>query len=383
MVKESRERARRGRKKLGWKSAVAGAAALAIGSLFAVGAVGPASADGPGVYRQTNLVSDIAGVARKTDPNLVNPWGMSELAGGGPLWVSDNNADVATIYTGDQEGGPLLPLPLVVSIPGGSPTGQVNNPTNQFVVHSGGASAPALFIFASENGDITGWARNVPAQPPGGFSTQAQVGFSDPNAVYKGLAIDTTTPRIFAANFSEGTIDVFDGHFAKLMNPPNKFVDPNLPTGYAPFGIANLGGKLFVTYALQNAEKHDDVSGLGHGFIDVYALDGTLMQRLVSGGVLNSPWGLVMATNHFGQFSNDLLVGNFGDGKIHAYNPATGALLGPLMNRDGDEIAINGLWGLIFGDRTVGTPNTLFFSAGIADESHGLLGTLNAVESED
>jgi uncharacterized protein (TIGR03118 family) len=382
VVEQGKEKTRRG--SIGWRSAaVASSAMLTLGGLFAVGTVGPAGADGPGVYRQTNLVSDIAGVARKTDPNLVNPWGMSELAGGGPLWVSDNNADVATIYTGDQQGSPLLPAPLVVNIPGGAPTGQVNNPTNEFVVTIGGASAPALFIFASENGDITGWARNVPPPPPGGFSNQAVTAFSDPNAVYKGLAIDTTTPRIFAANFRAGTIDVFDGSFTKQINPPGKFVDPNLPAGYAPFGIANLGGKLYVTYAQQDAAKHDDVKGPGHGFIDVYALDGTLIRRLVSGGALDSPWGLVTATDHFGQFSNDLLVGNFGDGTIHAFNPTTGALLGALMNRDGDQITINGLWGLIFGDRTVGTPNTLFFSAGIADESHGLLGTLNAVESED
>jgi uncharacterized protein (TIGR03118 family) len=361
-----------------WRSALAGAAVLTMGGLLAVGTVGPAGADGPGVYRQTNLVSDIAGVARKTDPNLVNPWGMSELAGGGPLWVSDNNADVATIYTGDQHGSPLLPAPLVVNIPGGAPTGQVNNPTSRFVVTSGGASAPALFIFASENGDITGWARNVPPPPAGGFSNQAVTAFSDPNAVYKGLAIDTATPRIFATNFRAGTIDVFDGSFAKQINPPGKFVDPSLPTGYAPFGIANLAGKLYVTYAQQDAAKHDDVKGPGHGFIDVYGLDGTLMQRLVSGGALDSPWGMVTATDHFGQFSHDLLVGNFGDGTIHAFNPTTGALLGALMNRDGDQITINGVWGLIFGDRMVGTPNTLFFSAGIADESHGLLGTLTA-----
>jgi uncharacterized protein (TIGR03118 family) len=362
---------------------VAGGAALAIGGLLVAGTVGSAGAAGPTVYRQTNLVSDIAGVARKTDPNLVNPWGMSELAGGGPLWVSDNNADVSTIYTGDQHGGPLLPAPLVVSIAGGAPTGQVNNPTPDFVVTSGAASGAARFIFASENGDITGWAPNVPAQPPGHFSNQAVPAFSDPNAVYKGLAIDTTTPRIYATNFRAGTIDVFDGHFAKMTNPPGAFVDPSLPAGYAPFNIANLGGKLYVTYALQNAAKHDDVSGLGHGFIDVYSLDGMTRHRLVTMGDLNSPWGLVLATDHFGQFSNDLLVGNFGDGFIHAYDRTSGAPLGALKNPDGDDIQINGLWGLIFGDRSVGTPNTLFFSAGIADESHGLLGTLKPVHTDD
>ncbi|HSS08957.1 MAG TPA: TIGR03118 family protein, partial [Acidimicrobiales bacterium] len=162
-----------------------------------------------------------------------------------------------------------------------------------------------------------------------------------------------------------------------------KFVDPNLPTGYAPFNIANLGGKLYVSYALQNAAKHDDVSGAGHGFIDVYSLDGVLMKRLVMMGALNSPWGLILATDHFGQFSDDLLVGNFGDGSIHAYDPTTGALRGTLTNPDGDPIQINGLWGLIFGDKSVGTTNTLFFSAGIADEAHGLLGTLTPAHEHE
>jgi uncharacterized protein (TIGR03118 family) len=346
------------------------AATVPLSSLTTAGA-----APKGGVYRQTNLVSDIPGVARKTDLNLVNPWGMSEPPGG-PLWVSDNGADVATLYQGDQHGTPLVPIPLVVNIPDGAPTGQVFNGTGQFVVHSGMSSGSALFLFASENGDITGWAPQVPPAP-GGVSTQAQVGFSDPTAVYKGLAInpDPVSPRLYATNFRAGAIDEFDGTF-HLVSHPGKFEDPNLPTGYAPFGIANLGGKLYVTYALQDAAKHDDVRGAGHGFVDVYSLDGTLMTRLISGGALDSPWGLILATRHFGTFSNDLLVGNFGDGAINVFNPTTGASVGTLSNRDGDQIHINGLWGLIFGDQTAGTANTLFFSAGIGDESHGMLGTL-------
>ena len=211
------------------------------------------------------------------------------------------------------------------------------------------------------------------------FSHQAFIEFSDPNAVYKGLAINTTglAPLLYATNFRAGTIDVFDGEFHRLDHP-GRFVDPTLPAGYAPFNIANLGGKLYVSYALQNDQKHDDVSGPGHGFIDVYSLDGVLLQHFVQRGALNSPWGMILATEHFGQFNGDLLVGNFGDGTIHAYNPTTGALLGTLTNPDGNQIRINGLWGLIFGDKSVGTTNTLFFSAGIADESHGLLGTLTS-----
>jgi uncharacterized protein (TIGR03118 family) len=344
--------------------------------VLTAGPVAFAGAGDAGVYRQTNLVSDIPGVARVTDPNLVNPWGMSEFPNG-PLWVSDNNADVATLYTGDQHGGPLTAVPLVVKIAGGAPTGQVFNPTGSFVVSSGSASAPALFLFASENGDITGWAPTVPAQPPGQTSDQAEIGFSDPNAVYKGLAIDASgpSPRLFATNFRTAAIDVFNASFHRIAHP-GRFTDPRLPKGYAPFGIASLGGKLYVTYAQQNAARHDDVAGPGHGFVDVYSLRGTLLRRLVRHGALNSPWGLVLATHHFGKFSNDLLVGNFGDGLIHAYDPGSGALDGTLTNGDGNPIQINGLWGLLFGDKAAASPNTLFFSAGIADEAHGLLGTL-------
>jgi uncharacterized protein (TIGR03118 family) len=301
---------------------------------------------------------------------------MSEPPGG-PLWVSDNGATpaVATLYVGDQHGTPLVPAPPpappFVTIPGGAPTGQVFNGTNQFVVRMGNSSGPARFLFASENGDITGWNPLVPPSASGP-STMAQIGFSDPTAVYKGLAIDPIAPRLYATNFSAGTIDEFDGNFHRVA----QFVDPDPLAGFAPFGIANLGDKLYVTYAKQDSAKHDDVKGPGNGFVDEFSLDGTLLTRLISGGPLNSPWGLILATRHFGTFSNDLLVGNFGDGTINVFNPASGAFIGTLTNRDGDQIQINGLWGLIFGDQTAGTANTLFFSAGIGDESHGLLGTL-------
>ena len=361
-----------------WRSATAGAALLGVGSIFAFGTGSPAGANATSVYRQTNLVSDIPGVARKTDPNLINPWGMSEFPNG-PLWVSDNGSNVATIYTGDRAGSPLLAQPLVVKIGGGAPDGQVFNPTSQFMVKNGMTSGAAPFIFASENGDISAWAPNVPTQPSGMLSDRAFKVFSDPNAVYKGLTIETSglVPLLYAANFRAGTIDVFDGNFHKVADA-GRFIDPGLPPNYAPFDIANLGGKLYVTYAKQDAAKHDDVAGPGHGFVDVYSLDGVLLQRLVTRGDLNSPWGLVMATSDFGQFSNDLLVGNFGDGKVHAYDPMSGAMMGTLTNPDGDPIQIQGLWGLIFGDQAAGTQNTLFFSAGIVDEAHGLLGTLRA-----
>ncbi len=357
-------RTRAGRARLGTWSMALGAATLLVATLVVSG---PVDATVSPTYRQTNLVSDIAGVARTTDPNLVNAWGMSEFPGG-PLWVSDNGTNVSTLYTGDQHGSPLTPVPLVVPLPGEGPTGQVFNPTTQFVVHEGADSASALFIFDSESGDITAWSPTVlPTTPV----------VHTPNAVYKGLAMAMigSSPFLYATNFHSGAIDMFDGSFAPVAHP-GRFVDPALPAHFAPFGIANIGNKLYVSYALQDKARHDDVKGLGNGYIDVYSLDGELLQRLVQGGDLNSPWGMVLATRHFGAFSNDLLVGNFGDGFIHAYDPTTGAMVGTLTNPDGNAVQINGLWGLIYGDASAGTPNTLFFSAGIGDESHGLLGTL-------
>jgi len=327
-------------------------------------------------YRQTNLLSDIPGVARNTDPNLVNPWGMA-AGPTTPIWVSDNGTDKTTLYSGAIAGSPLLPASLVVGIPNGEPTGQVFNPSMDFSVSNGAAHGPALFIFASESGSITGWN---PAVPPPAPSTSAQVGVTVPDAVYKGLAITTGNHDfLYAANFHAGTIDVFNGSY-QLVHRSGSFTDPSLPSGYAPFNIQDIGGKLFVTYAKQDADKHDDVAGAGHGFIDVYDLRGHLLQRLVSRGALNSPWGLAMAPDGFGRFSGDLLVGNFGDGTINAYNPSTGSFLGQLKNEDGNVIAINGLWGLRFGNGTAGSATTLVFTAGIADEAHGLMGTIEAVK---
>ena len=346
-----------------WLTALAAAALLTVG----MGAIGTAGATSSTSYRQTNLVSDIAGVARSTDPDLVNPWGLAELPGG-PLWVADNGSNMATIYVGAQHGSPLMKAPLVVSLPGDAPTGQVAYTGSAFQITDGTNTASARFILDSEGGDITAWSPTV-------LPTTPVVHVK--HAVYKGLALATigSSSFLYATNFHSGQIDMFDDSFTMVPHP-GRFVDSMLPAGYAPFGIANIGNELYVSYALQDSHKHDDVAGAGHGYIDVYSLDGQLLRRLVQGGDLNSPWGMVMATNHFGTFSNDLLVGNFGDGMIHAFDPMTGAELGTLTNGDGNPVQINGLWGLIYGDASFGTPNTLFFSAGIADESHGLVGTI-------
>ncbi len=348
----------------------------ALAAIVLVVALVPAIADANFVnrhnaYVQTNLISDIPGVARITDPNLVNPWGMA-AGPTTPLWIADNGMDVSTLYTGGINGKIPVVLPLVVSIPGGAPTGIVFNPTKDFVVQGASASAPANFIFSSEAGQITAWSRAV-------SGTAAATEFTSPTAVYKGLAMASTADGTFlyATDFHNGTIDVFDKAFAKV-SMVGDFTDPDLPAGFAPFGIQNLKGKLYVTYAMQDADKHDDVSGPGNGYVDVFSPSGELLKRLISQGDLNSPWGLVLAPKNFGVFSSCLLVGNFGDGAIHAYDANTGKLRGQLMNRDRNPIMIDSLWALRFGNSVMGTPRTLLFTAGIGHESHGLFGEITA-----
>lgn len=323
----------------------------------------------PGRYQQTNLISDIPGVARITDPNLVNPWGQA-ASPTSPLWVADNGANVSSLYTGGVNGSIPVIVPLVVSIPEGAPTGAVFNSTRDFVVHTDAGSAPANFIFDSEAGRLTAWSKAV-------SGTRAQVEATDRNGVYKGLAIASADGAnfLYATNFRANRIAVFNGHF-KRVTLSGSFSDPGLPDGYAPFGIQLLAGKLYVTYAKQNAAKHDDVAGPGHGFVDVYDTSGHLLRRLVSRGDLNSPWGLALAPAEFGAFAGDLLVGNFGDGAIHAYDPTTGAEKGQLINTDGNPIRIDGLWALRFGNGTFANDGTLVFTAGIGGEAHGLLGEI-------
>ena len=318
-------------------------------------------------YVQTNLVSDQTGQALVTDPNLVNPWGLSN-APTSPLWVSDNGADVSTLYSAADGATPAI-VPLVVSIPGGAPTGQVFNSTAQFWLPGGN---PALFIFAGENGMISAWNKDQ--------GTAAVLVASTKNAVYKGLAIQPfpSFPRLLAANFNSGRIDVFGKAFHRVNLGPSAFWDPAMPKGYAPFNVAVVGSRVFVSYAKQDSMKHDDVAGAGHGFIDVYSADGMLLSRFAKRGVLNSPWGLTIAPAGFGAFAGDLLVGNFGDGRIHAYNPWSGHLDGTLRDSSGAPIWIEGLWALMPGNGTSAPADQVWFSAGPGGEAHGLLGLLRS-----
>jgi uncharacterized protein (TIGR03118 family) len=390
-------------------------------------------------------VSDLPGVAQVQDPNLVNPWGISENAGS-PFWIADNNAGVSTLYSvPGANNTPVSVNGLVVSIPtpgdptgaSGAPTGTVFNPDlarvgfpnsngttsdpatsvnppeagGGFPVSDGTRSAPAIVLFATEDGTIVGW--NPAINPPGSDPTRAGTfgiiavdnsgnNFTNPDpnqqtgAVYTGLTIATSSTPIFAddpastavlyaANFRSGQVEVYDSAFRQVTPPPGAFSDPNLPGGYAPFNVQVFGNQVYVTYARQNAARHDPVGGFGHGFIDVYNLDGTPgldggRVRLISRDPLDSPWGLAIAPPSFGSLAGDLLVGNFGSGFIDAVNPTTGEFLGTLQDPDGEPIQIDGLWALTVGNGTAGGDgNTLYFTAGLAGKTHGLLGSLTPV----
>jgi len=315
-------------------------------------------------YVQHNLVSDGFLPADHPDSHLVNAWGLTSLPGS-PWWVSDNGTDVSTLYNADG-----TPRPLVVSVPS-APTGAVSNTGSSFVVGSG----PALFLFATEEGKLLGWNMSV------GTTAQVVADKSGESAVFKGLAI--AGDRLYATDFHNGKVDVFDGSFGDV-NTPGAFVDPSIPAGYAPFGIQNIGGDIFVTYAKQDADAHDDVAGQGHGFVDEYDADGHLIGRVATHGQLNSPWGLAMAPASFGRFGGDLLVGNFGDGQINAFERQPNGRFEPrgqLRTESGGILTIDGLWALQFGKGALannGPTDSLFFTAGPDGESHGLFGTIRA-----
>jgi uncharacterized protein (TIGR03118 family) len=349
-----------------------------VGLIAAVAATvglvaGPAQANahsaGPAI-KQINLVADRPGHAATVNANLVNPWGMSR-GPNTPIWVSDNGTDVSTLHAGAVGSTPVSSPPLVVSTPGGAPTGQVFNDTSGFTVP--GTDKPALFIFAGENGDLSAWNQAVSPL------TQAVSVGHTPNAVYKGLALVHSPfgPLLLAANFHTNRIDVFDAAFHPVL-ASLLFRDFRLPGGYAPFNVAEVGNRVFVTYAKQDADREDDVAGAGHGFVDVYTNYGVLLHHFASRGVLNSPWGLAVAPSSFGWLAGDLLVGNFGDGRIHAFNLRTGHLDATLHDKYGHAIAIDGLWGLLVGDAAAGGADSIWFSAGPDGEAHGLLGLLRA-----
>lgn len=339
----------------------------------------PAVAD---QYNQTNLVSDVPGLAQITDPNLVNSWGIAHPPAG-PWWVADNGMGVSTLYNGT--GVPFPPgNPLIVTIPppqGGSspstPTGIVFNSGSDFEVAPG---KPAAFIFVTEDGTISAWNRTV---DPNNATLKVD---NSPGAVYKGATIAKKGNMnvLYVANFSGGTVDVFDTNFNKVTLTAGAFTDKRIPSGFAPFNVQNIEGKIFVSFAQQDAEKHDNTNGPGLGFVDIFDPDGNLLMRLKHGNWMDAPWGITLAPSDFGKFSEHLLIGNFGSGQIAAFDPESGNFNGFLNGLDGKPISIEGLWGLGFGNgANAGPVNSLFFAAGINDEQHGLFGTIKPVSHED
>lgn len=355
----------------------------------AVPVIAPGSA-----YRQTNLVSDIPGFSPLQDPLLVNPWGVTATASS-PFWVANNGTSTTQLIRGDVPSGSPVVLNAsmpTVTIPGGLPTGTVANPsTTDFVLPGACASPPcrALFLFASITGNISGWNPNAPAAS----STTAVIAASQPGHVYTGLAVaNNGTNHLYAADFANGTIDVFDSSFALQPAASFPFADPTIPNTtnppppniYHPYNIQNIGGSLYVTYAKVGMGGLPE-NGVGNGFVRRFNTNGVRDLTFgINSGALNSPWGIVLAPASFGIFGGALLVGNFGEGNpsIHAYNPTTGAFLGTLQNENGDGIAIAELWALSFGNGGAGGDvNTLYFSAGTGQEEHGLFGKLNPTTS--
>lgn len=333
-----------------------------------------------GLYQRRNLVSDIPSIpAEHHDPQLVNSWGVA-LNPYGVAWVADNGSGVSTLYDGNG-----VKQSLVVTIPPrpgndtGNPTGIVFYGGSEFVVTVDKNSGPARFIFASEDGGISAWAPTV--QP----TVAVRVFGSRDGAIYKGLAISGsgTGALLYATDFHNAKVDVFDGSFQPVSLPHHAFRDPGIPRGYAPFGIQAINGDIYVSYARQDADAEDDVPGAGFGFVNVFDPNGHFLRRLITRGRLNAPWGMALAPASFGRFGNRLLVGNFGDGLINAYDIETGRWEGQLRDQHRRPIQIDGLWGIAFGNGIDSQPtNTLFFASGPQDEAHGLYGRLDVADEQ-
>jgi uncharacterized protein (TIGR03118 family) len=349
----------------------------------------------PNRYVVTTVTANLPDIAPNTDPVLQNAWGVAFTPGASPFWIADNATGCATLY--DGQGAIASTLQVKLPVPGGSvpatacqpvdpnnppdptpaaPTGLVWNPTSTFLVPQ--TTNPAAFIFDTEDGTISAWSGGL--TPP----DQAVLAVDNsPDAVYKGLVFGTNVHGVFlfATNFRAGTIDVFapNGSTGFRAATPNEidggFTDPHIPAGFAPFGIQNIHGDLFVTYAKQNETKHDDVAGPGNGFVDVFNTDGQLLRRFASQGPLNSPWGVARASFAFGRFSGALLIGNFGDGHINAFD-TEGNFLGPLQDLNDEPVVIDGLWTLTLGGGRNSSSDTLYFTAGPNSETDGLFGTI-------
>jgi uncharacterized protein (TIGR03118 family) len=359
-------------------------ATVAFGALCA--GLGGAQAQ----FKQTDLASDISGLATITDPNLVNTWGVSAMPGGSPFWISNQGTGTSSLFSVTGSTGiaapnafpapatnfVAVPPPVVGGFPG--PTGQVANvPKTSFGI----AGGPALFIFANLNGTISAW--NGSNVNPMTMNAATIVAGTPGAALYTGLAMNTAGDMLYAANGMTGAIDEFNGSF--MPQATSGFVDPNLPAGYVPFNVEDIGGKVYVTYALAGHGPQTTATA-GEGAVAVFDESGNFLQQLVGvspGGELASPWGMAIAPAGFGAFGGDLLVGNFSfaDSEINAFDATTGAFEGTIHVDPGPGQTPGGLWDLMFGaGGPTGDPMTLYFTDGVDGETHGLFAAITVPE---
>jgi uncharacterized protein (TIGR03118 family) len=347
-------------------------------------------------FADTALVSNSSAVvatANKIDANLQNPWGIA-LAPGLPFWISDNNSNVSTLYSGigaietqTITGSPNVGIAIPASAAGvqANPTGQVYNGNGGFLIPTSNGQESALFIFDGEGGTIAAWAKDSGTAAVTAYDDGVANGAN--HAVYKGLALGAVggATYLYATDLHNNKVDVFDTSFSKPAAMQGKFVDPNLPAGFVPFGIAALNGNLYVTFAKQDAAMHDEATGAGLGYVDIFDFSGNLVSQFASAGSLNAPWGIAIAPAGFGSLQGDVLIGNFGDGTINIFSPNGPALAnfeGPLMSSSGQPIAFPGLWSLVFGNGDPDKPlTTLFYTAGFADQTDGVFGGITAASS--
>jgi uncharacterized protein (TIGR03118 family) len=342
-------------------------------------------------FVDTALVSNKTGVVASTttiDANLSNPWGLV-TAKGLPFWIADNNSNVATLYSGTGQiqtnavtGSTTTAIAIPASATGlaANPTGQVYNGSGGFLIPTSNGQETSLFIFSGEGGTIAAWAKDSGATAVTAYDDGVANGTA--HAVYKGLALGSVNGAsfLYATDLHNNKVDVFDTNFAKPAAMQGKFIDPTMPAGFVPFGIAALNNQLYVTYAMQDAAKHDETAGAGLGYVDVFDFSGNFISRFASAGSLNAPWGIALAPTGFGSFQGDLLIGNFGDGTINIFAPNAASLatdMGPLTVSGGAVLTVPGLWSLVFGDGDSDKPlTTLFYTAGFADQTDGVFGSI-------
>ncbi|NYD40421.1 TIGR03118 family protein [Nocardioides panaciterrulae] len=351
------------------RSALTALGTPVLALLIATPAAGSMAATGSGpAITRVDQVSNHHGVALRTDRKLVNAWGLARSPSG-PLWVANNGTSTATIYRGGVGGAPVTKVPRTVRIAGGAPTGQVFNDTHGFTLRTTSGRVPATFIFASESGDLTAWAAKAPG-------AAAVVKAHVRGAVFKGLALwhSGRGNLLLATDFANGRIRAFDSHFHQVRLPAAVLRDPRLPRGYAPFNVMTRGGTVYVAYAKQVPGSEDEAHGHGLGFVDRFTNSGRTVERIASHGPLNAPWGLATAPRAWGHLAGDLLVGNFGSGRIDVYRH--GHFVGPLRNAAHHPITIDGLWALQRGTAGTGGVGSVWFSSGPNDEKDGLVGQL-------